>query len=190
MGEPDVADAALADAQEESDVGLAEAVDRLHRVADDEQRPAVVRHPAARQFFDQADLARAGVLEFIDQQVADAVVERLGQIGRRFVVAERQAGAGGDFDEIDLAGFLKGQPQLPGGQPQQAGETLDGGPFAVAQFRLRQLDQHGQRLFQPGDAAQLGEQVEHGLFLVGEFLVGRKTEALVDRLAQRAATGQ
>ena len=190
VAEADVADAALADAQEEPDVGLAEAVDRLHRVADDEQRAAVVRHPAARQFLDQADLARTGVLEFIDQQVTDAVVERLGQIGRRFVIAERQAGAGGDFDEVDLAGFLKGQPQLPGGQPQQAGKTLDRGPLAVAQFGLRQLEQHGQRLFQPGDAAQFAEQIEHGLFLLGEFLVRRKTDALVDRLAQRAATGQ
>ena len=80
----------------------------------------LVRHPAARQFLDQADLARAGVLEFVDQQVADAVVEGLRQIGRRLVVAQSQPGAGGDFDEIDLAGFLEGQPQLPGGEPEQA----------------------------------------------------------------------
>jgi len=98
VAEPDVADAALADAQEEAHIGLAEAVDRLHRVADDEQRAAVIGHPAARQPFDQGDLARAGILEFVDQQVADAVIERLGEIGRRFVVAQRQAGAGGDFD--------------------------------------------------------------------------------------------
>ena len=155
MVEPDVADAALADAQEEADIGLAEAVDRLHRVADDEQRAAVIGRPAARQLLDQADLARAGVLEFVHQQVADAVVERLGEIGRRLVVAERQSGAGGHFDEIDLPGFLEGQPQLPGSQPQQARETLDSGPFGFAQLGPRQPAQYCQRFFQPCHAAQL-----------------------------------
>jgi len=122
--------------------------------------------------------------------MADAVVERLGEVGRCLVVAQRQPGAGANFDEIDLAGFLKGQPQLPGGQPQQARETLDGGPFSLAQLGLRQPDQHGQRVFQPGDAAQVAEQFKHGLLLVGECLVGREADALVDCLAQRAGAGQ
>jgi hypothetical protein len=69
--------------------------------------------------------------------VANAVVERLRQVGRRLLVAERQAGAGGDLDEVDLAGLLEGQPQLPGGQPQQAREAFDGCPLGVAQFRAR-----------------------------------------------------
>ena len=121
--------------------------------------------------------------------MTDAVIEGLGQIGRRLVVTERHSGAGGDFDEIDLAGFLKGQPQLPGGQPEQAGEALDGRPFSLAQLRTRQLDQHGQRFFEAGDIAQFGQQFEHGLFLVGEFLVSRKADALVDRFANSPRAG-
>jgi hypothetical protein len=44
----DAADAAFARLQEEADVGLAEAVDGLHRVADDEQRAPVVRAASRR----------------------------------------------------------------------------------------------------------------------------------------------
>ncbi len=110
MFKPQIADTALAHAQEKPDIGLAKTVDRLHRIADHEQRPAIVRHPAAGQLFDQCHLGRAGVLEFIDQQMPDTVIERLRQIGRRFVVAQRQPGASRNFDEIDLAGFLKSQP--------------------------------------------------------------------------------
>jgi hypothetical protein len=175
---PEIADTALADAQEEPDVGLAETVDRLHRIADHEQRPAVIRHPAAGQLFEQPDLARAGVLEFVDQQVADAVIERLRQIGRRLVIAQRQSGAGGDFDEIDLAGFLEGQPQLAGGQPQQAREAFDGGPLGIAQFRLRQAAEHGQRRLEPGTPRRSASKALIASFC-GEFFVGRKADVLV-----------
>ena len=62
-----------------------------------------------------------------------------------------QAGAGGDLDEIDLAGFLEGQPELPGGQAQQAREALDRRPFGLAQLRLQQG--HQQRRAPPPDRA-------------------------------------
>ena len=127
-----IADTTLPHAQEKPDIGLAKTVDRLHRVTDHEQRPAIVRHPAASQLFDQRDLGRAGVLEFIDQQMPDTVIERLRQVGRRLVIAQRQPGAGGNFDKVDLAGFLKGQPQLAGSQAQQPREDFHGQPFSIA----------------------------------------------------------
>ena len=105
MAEADVADTTLADAQEQADIGLAEAVDRLHRIANHEQRPAIVRHPAAGQFFNEADLARAGVLELVDQQVADAPVEAQAEFGRIGLVAQGGDGARREFAEIDLAGL-------------------------------------------------------------------------------------
>ncbi len=64
-----VADAVRPHAQEEADIGLAETVDRLHRVADHEQGAPVGRRPAACQLFQQFDLEWAGVLEFVDQQM-------------------------------------------------------------------------------------------------------------------------
>ena len=188
--EAQIADAVLAHIQEQTDISLAKTVDRLHRIADDEQRPAVVRHPPAHQLLQQRHLTRAGVLELVDQQVTDAVIERLRQIGRRFVVAQRQPGAGGDFDEIDLAGFLEGQPQLPGGQPQQAREVFHGRPLGIAQCWRRQAGQLAQRAFQPGNAGQVCDQFGHRLLLLGEFLAGREADVLVQRLAESPFAGQ
>ena len=70
-------------AQIQTDLGLAEAVDGLHRVADHEQRAPVARLPAGSELGQQFMLAHRGILEFIDQQVANAVIEMQGQIGGR-----------------------------------------------------------------------------------------------------------
>jgi len=66
--EHDVAYALGARLQEQPDLGFAKAVDRLHRIADGEQRAAVIRRPARGQLRDQFELADRGVLEFIDQR--------------------------------------------------------------------------------------------------------------------------
>ncbi len=57
--------------QEQPDLGLAEAVDRLHRVADQEQRAAVAGLPAGSQRRGAAVLRLGRVLELVDQHVAE-----------------------------------------------------------------------------------------------------------------------
>ena len=42
------------------------------------------------------------------------------QVGRSFVAAQGGFGAQGDFAEIDFAAFLEGQPEMAGGQGEQA----------------------------------------------------------------------
>src|SRR5438067_10072598 len=67
--------------EEERDVRLAESVDGLHRVADEEQRAAVARFPPGGQSFQELELRIRGVLELVYQYVADAGVEREQEIG-------------------------------------------------------------------------------------------------------------
>src|SRR4029078_6709549 len=74
--EPHAADALAPRAQEQADLGLAEAIDRLHRVADEEERAPVARLPSGGQPLEQVPLRERRVLELVDEDVADAVVER------------------------------------------------------------------------------------------------------------------
>ena len=54
--QPQIAQPVLLQVDEQSDLGLAETIDRLHRVADAEQRAAVAIGPAAGQSFQQIEL--------------------------------------------------------------------------------------------------------------------------------------
>src|SRR5262249_53767583 len=87
--EPNVTDAALLRLEEQRQVRIAEAVDRLHRIADQEQRAAVAALPAAGQKLEQSDLRLRRVLELVDEQVLDSPVEREQKLGRRLDSAER-----------------------------------------------------------------------------------------------------
>ncbi len=68
---------------EQAHLGIAEAVDRLHRIADQKQRPPVPRGPACGQIRDQVALRLRRVLKFVDQQVLHARIEREQQVRRR-----------------------------------------------------------------------------------------------------------
>ncbi len=54
--ETNAADSVMPCAQEETDFGLAEAVDRLHGIADQEERAAILRLPTRGELFDQLEL--------------------------------------------------------------------------------------------------------------------------------------
>ena len=176
--------------EEKPDIGLTKAVDGLHRIADHKHGTPVVRRPAAHQFFQQRHLARTGILEFIDQQVLNAVIQRLRQIGGRLLIPQRQTGAAGDFDEIDLTGGLKNQPQLPGRQPQQAGKSLHRRPLCIAELRRRQFAYGSQRRRQPRHVGQ-GRQLRlHRCLFCGILLIRRKANVFVELFAPVAVAGQ
>ena len=61
--------------QKQPDLGLAKAIDGLHRVAHRERRPAIVPLPARSELLDEGVLADRSVLEFVDQQMLDLVVQ-------------------------------------------------------------------------------------------------------------------
>ena len=73
----------LCHAQKQADLGFAEAINGLHRVANAKQRTPVVSHPALGQAAQQLDLRRTGILEFVHQQMLDAVIQLQRQLGRR-----------------------------------------------------------------------------------------------------------
>jgi hypothetical protein len=70
------ADAFLAGLEEQADVGFAEAINRLHRVADQKESAAVPGLPTRRQLLEQIVLGVGGVLKLVDQQVLNAIAER------------------------------------------------------------------------------------------------------------------
>ena len=77
---------------EQADLGLAEAVDGLHGIAHGEEAVAVAGLPAGGEAAQQVELGARGVLEFVHQDVAQAVVQGQGQVGGGLVRAQRQAG--------------------------------------------------------------------------------------------------
>src|SRR6478672_4895969 len=101
--ERNVADAAPLRCKEQRQVRVAETVDRLHRIADEEQRAAVAALPTGRQELEQADLRLRSVLELVDEQVLDAPVEREQQLRRRVDAAERATGRETELDEVDAS---------------------------------------------------------------------------------------
>ena len=68
-------------------VGVAEAVDRLLRIADEEQRRAVPEVDA----LEDRELQRVGILELVDQRRRETLAQRVGEPWGRAVLV---SGAG------------------------------------------------------------------------------------------------
>ncbi len=113
-----IADAFVPRLQEEANLGFAEAIDRLHRVAHEEERPAVARFPAGSELAQQIPLRERGVLELVDEDVANSVVEGEEEIRRAFFGFQSLRGAMSDLREVRLAVHGKHDPQL-GERPGQ-----------------------------------------------------------------------
>jgi hypothetical protein len=125
-------------AQEQADLGLAETVDRLHGVADREHAAAVACFPAGSEAGDQFVLADRGVLEFVDQQVPDAVIERQREISGRIRFAQRAQRALRNLDKVDLAARLEHELETRHRLRQQAQDGAQHFPLAFAVGGWRQ----------------------------------------------------
>ena len=108
---------------EEFGIGIAEEVDGLHGVADDETTAAFALGPGGDEAAEEFVLAAAGVLKLVDEQVVDAVGDGEGGVGGLAVGAlEDVEGDLRDFNVVDCAGFGKDDAELAGGVAEQ-GET-------------------------------------------------------------------
>ena len=87
--------------------------------------------------------------------MADAVVEREHQVGRRVLVAERRGGALRDFDEVHLAARGEHQLQLRHRERQHLDDCFEHLPLLGRVLRRRKLCQRDERLAQSFDAGQL-----------------------------------
>ncbi len=108
----------LASLAEDVEVGVAEAIDRLQFVADDHQlrlRPA--------QRFDQAQLQAVGVLELVDEQVAEA-----GAVCRPGFFFQQPHRQQLQVLEVDPGAPLLGGAEAGGEKPQQLADVGEGDP--------------------------------------------------------------
>ena len=100
--------------QEQTDLGLAKAIDRLHRIAHQKQaapeRTLGIGFPTGGEALQQGELGVGGVLEFIHQQVTDAVIQSQCQFARVVGVTQGNDGLLRHFGEIGLTVPGKGQP--------------------------------------------------------------------------------
>ena len=101
------------DARKQFRIGFAKAVDGLHGVADNEAGAALAIGPRGDEAAEQFVLAAAGVLELVDQQVADSVGDGLRGVDGKLVFAlenvERDLR---DFSKVGSRGLGKDDAKL------------------------------------------------------------------------------
>ena len=131
---------------EDAHLGFAKAIDRLHRVADGEQRMPVAGLPSRGEQAQKLELRERCVLEFVDQQMIDPKIEREQQVGRPFLAAEGGERAQHALREIERAGVAKGEGQAGGEARQQIEQRHDDGPRLFRIARRRQPARRVERL--------------------------------------------
>ena len=113
-------------------IRLTKAINGLHGVAHRKQGTAIAHLPAHSKLFQQLDLARAGILELIYQQMFDLIIQLQCQFGRLTkVIAQRPRGAVRNLYKIHFTSMLKHQPQLRHGKVQQLGKCGNNLPARV-----------------------------------------------------------
>ncbi|CAM3664292.1 hypothetical protein ACMA110817_23570 [Achromobacter marplatensis] len=173
--------------QEQAHFGLAETVDGLHGVAHQEQAASIARLPAGGQRAQQVQLRLAGVLEFVDQQMADRRIQLQQQFARIIGAAQRRGRALRDLDEVDFTRIREAQAQLRHGQRQGHQLGAQHFPLRISEAGFRDVA-HGVQAAHPGGLPVGRFQPRHKGFLVRAL--GRKAQVLVDRLTQAAGAGQ
>ena len=104
-------------------------------------------------------LAAAGVLELVDEQVANAVGDGQSGVGGLAVFATENAlGDLGDFDEVDLGGLGKDDLELRGGVAQKRETGADDLPVVFGVAGWGQGADAGERGFEAGDGGEAGDE--------------------------------
>ena len=104
---------------EELNLSLPEEIDGLHGVADGKAGATIAGRPIAHQQAEQLMLGARGVLELVNQQVANPLAAK----ASRFGVAQGSARSQADLGEVDLASLCEDDAQLGHGA-QQHGEDV------------------------------------------------------------------
>src|SRR5206468_3100128 len=141
--------------QEERHFCFAEAVDRLHRVADEEQRAAVTLLPAGSQLGEELKLRERGVLELVDQDVRDLLVEREQQVARVVDRAERGERAVRELGEVGLAALAEQHLEVRDGGLEKRKDRFQRLPLPVVVLRRRHVVERPERFAQARDADEL-----------------------------------
>src|SRR5690606_19909016 len=87
--------------------------------------------PACRQALEQVELCERGVLELVDEDVANPRIEREGKVRRLLHSPERAQGAKGILDVIGSLLLLKNDVQLCDGERQHIEQRFHNLPLLV-----------------------------------------------------------
>ncbi|HET6473457.1 MAG TPA: hypothetical protein VFG38_16555 [Pseudomonadales bacterium] len=167
----------------QADVGIAKTVDRLHRIANDEKRSAVVDVPFLQKPREQPIVDRRRVLELVDQYMLDTVIEGQCQVRRRVRVAERSQRRERDFGEIECTGASKRFAEFDDEYCERRGDGVDVGQFVDARAARWQLPNRGELLHQAASIEFRRERFEFG------FLARRATSGCESLRFAEAAPG-
>ena len=97
------ADALIACAQEQADLGLAKLIDRLHRIAHGKQGATVAGFPPDGERAQQLELIERCVLKFIDENVPNRIAAAQRQIGGLTPLGQTGARSAGHSGKVDSA---------------------------------------------------------------------------------------
>ncbi len=129
------ADALRARLKKQIDIGLAESINRLHWIANQEKRAPIARFPSGGQLFEQLKLRVRRVLKFVDQDVLDALAHCQGQIGWGIDFPKSVGCADHQLREIHAPAFAKYHLQFGHGQRQHGDRGLHGLPLGIRKTR-------------------------------------------------------
>ncbi len=179
----------LLHAAEKFGLGIAEKVDGLHRVADDKDGAAGTIGPCRDQRGDEFVLAAAGVLELVDQQVADAIGnDERGFGGQLVFAAEDVPGDLRDFNEVNGASFSEHGLQFASGMAEKSEAGAHDLPVFFGIAGGRKFSDAGKRLFKTRHGRELLAQFLHAQ-LFFDMLFG-KAKTFGDLLAEATFAGQ
>ena len=181
--------------KEDADLGLAKPVDRLHRIADGEERAAVARLPAGGELRDQFAVRPRRVLELVDEQMGQPVIDGEQQLAGIVGIAECGQCPQRGLAEIGCAFLCEDGEQVTCDLRQESKRGLDEVPCGVAVNGRRQRSRGMQRIRQPGNGAHIGEQFRHralachAVSASGFPAFGGKAVPCVDLLPERRFRG-
>jgi hypothetical protein len=175
----------LLDAVEELSFGVAEEVDGLHGIADDEDGAACGIGPRFDERGDEFVLTPAGVLELVDKEVMDIVADGLGGVGGEIVfAAQNTAGDLSDLNEVDGAGFCEYCFQFCRGVAEKEKARANDLPVFFGVASGREIADVGESFVKTGDIGELVDEVFEAKLLVA--MLSRESETDVDLLAEFA----
>jgi hypothetical protein len=180
-------EAATANVEEQSNLGLAEPVNGLHRIADEEDRPALGLVPSGGELPDEADLAERRVLELVDQNVADTFAQDQREVGRIFGLPQSGFGGEGDLSEIAGSGPGENERQFGGGDGQQLKQSFENPPLLAVVDRRGKIADLDQR---NAESLVAFERSENSQQRVLERVARREAQPLVDSAAKVAFASQ
>ena len=127
-------DAVLTGLQKQRHFRVAKPVDRLHRIPDEKERPAVAGFPSPGQELDEFQLRTRRILELVNEQVTNAVIEGQQEFGRLVNLSERRLCGKRELDEIDRLTLGENHAKFGDEVHEHSAQGFEVQPFARGEY--------------------------------------------------------